>query len=60
MSAALTSVSRERDRAVEESLVDLAARDRDDMALAVDHEALGQLVGAIGVGEFAGVSRRLG
>ena len=50
-------LSRERDRAVEEGLVDLAAGDRDDPALAVDDEALGELVGAVGVGEVAGRCR---
>ena len=54
-SAALHERSAQRDRAVEELLVDLAAGERDDLAPAVDDEALGQLVGAVGVREGAGV-----
>ena len=51
----------ERERLVDEGLFDLASGDRHDPSAAVDDEALGHLVGAVGVGEFAGgVAQRSG
>ena len=51
---------RQLDGLLYERLLDLAAADRDDPSRPVDDEALGELVGAVGVGEFAALVAQVG
>jgi len=45
--------ARQGARAIQERLIDLAPRERADAARSIEDEALGELIGPVGVGEVA-------